>query len=390
VKDMMSQIQNRDKFSYDVDSDPLFQQALASSMNSGKQAMQDTIGQASALTGGYGSTYATSAGNQAYNAFIEDAYDNLPQYYQMAREAYQMEGEEMYKQFGMLSELDDKEYNRNIAAYDATYQHRNRLYDESYNQFRDNKSDLFAMANLQISEHGQRVSDAYNYYSAASDYADSMYEREYNSWLDSVNMAWKEIEIFNNDAIADRDYNYTVDWNNKMHDYQVGRDKVNDAFKERELALDEKLTNAQIAKMNSSGSGGGGGGGGGGGNPATSKIPSQISSQAAKFKDNDARAEYLDGMVNSGYITQEQADYLYETYLPSGTKAYNERTYTVEDKGGWNWGGGIDKNAKVKDEYDNSYKLGDLWTEASKTMGKDEAEAWLIQLQKDLGISWRN
>jgi hypothetical protein len=48
-------------------------------MNSGKSAMQDTIGQASALTGGYGSTYATSAGNQAYNAFIEDAYNNLPE-----------------------------------------------------------------------------------------------------------------------------------------------------------------------------------------------------------------------------------------------------------------------------------------------------------------------
>ena len=40
------------------------------------------------MTGGYGSTYATTAGNQAYNAFIEDAYDNLPQYYQMAMEAY--------------------------------------------------------------------------------------------------------------------------------------------------------------------------------------------------------------------------------------------------------------------------------------------------------------
>ena len=98
VKAMIDKIMGREKFSYDVDTDPLFQQALASAMNSGKQAMQDTIGQASALTGGYGSTYATTAGNQAYNAFIEDAYDNLPQYYQMALEAYQAEGDEMYRQ----------------------------------------------------------------------------------------------------------------------------------------------------------------------------------------------------------------------------------------------------------------------------------------------------
>ena len=85
----MTQIQNREDFEYDVDKDPLFQQALASAMNSGKTAMQDTIGQASALTGGYGSTYATSVGNQAYNAYIEDAYNNLPEYYNMALQAYQ-------------------------------------------------------------------------------------------------------------------------------------------------------------------------------------------------------------------------------------------------------------------------------------------------------------
>ena len=210
VKAMLDKIMNREKFSYDVDKDPLFQQALASAMNSGKQAMQDTIGQASALTGGYGSTYATSAGNQAYNAFIEDAYDNLPQYYQMAMEAYQMEGDEMYRQFGMLSELDDKEFNRNVTAYDATYQHRNQMYNEAYTQFRDSKSDAYAMANLQLNEHGQRVNDMYNLYSATSNQADKMYEREYNSWADSINNAWKEIELYNSDAWADKNFDEGV------------------------------------------------------------------------------------------------------------------------------------------------------------------------------------
>lgn len=199
VKDMMSQIQNREKFSYDVDADPLFGQALASAMNSGKSAMQDTIGQASALTGGYGSTYATSAGNQAYNAFIEDAYDNLPQYYQMAMEAYQMEGDEMYRQLGMLTDADDREYNRNLTAYDATYQHRNQLYNESYNEFRDSKTDALNSANLQLSEHGQLVSDAVNYYNTSSDYSDTLYEREYNKWADEVNQAMKWADMLNSD-----------------------------------------------------------------------------------------------------------------------------------------------------------------------------------------------
>ena len=244
VKDMMDKIMNRDKFSYDVDTDPLFQQALASAMNSGKQAMQDTIGQASALTGGYGSTYATTAGNQAYNAFIEDAYDNLPQYYQMALEAYQMEGEEMYRQFGMVSELDDKEYNRNVTAYDATYQHRNQMYNEAYTRFRDYKTDAFAMANLQLNEHGQKVSDAYNYYNAYSDYADTVYEREYNKWTDDINLAMKYAEMLNTDAWANKNFdegvrqyekNYaqTEDHFNKNLDFQNTWNEKNMAFEDK-------------------------------------------------------------------------------------------------------------------------------------------------------------
>ncbi len=210
VKSMMDEILNREKFSYDVDKDPLFQQALASAMKSGKQAMQDTIGQASALTGGYGSTYATTAGNQSYNAFIEDAYNNLPQYYQMAMEDYQLEGDEMFRKFGLVSELDDKEYNRNVTAYDATYQHRNRAYDEAYNMFRDEKSDAFSMANLELNEHGQRVSDAYNLYDAASNQEDKLYEREYNSWLDTIDIAFKVAGMQNSDALANKNFDEEV------------------------------------------------------------------------------------------------------------------------------------------------------------------------------------
>lgn len=210
IKDMMSQIQNREKFSYNVDADPLFQQALASAMNSGKTAMQDTIGQASALTGGYGSTYATSVGNQAYNAFIEDAYNNLPQYYQMAMEAYQAEGDEMYRQLGMLSDADATEYGRMIDAYNATSQYRNQAYNEAYSMYRDNKSDAFGMANLQLSENQQILNNAYNSYQASTDYANTMYEREYSSWADKVSQATNMAGMLNTDWWNTKEYNEGV------------------------------------------------------------------------------------------------------------------------------------------------------------------------------------
>lgn len=380
VRDMIDKIMNREKFSYDVDTDPLFQQALASAMNSGKQAMQDTIGQASALTGGYGSTYATTAGNQAYNAFIEDAYDNLPQYYQMAMEAYQMEGEEMYRQYSMLSTEDDKEYNRNVTAFDATSQYRNQIYNEAYTQYRDGINDAFAMANLQLNEHGQRVSDATNYYNATSNYSDKLYQREYNSWLDSINNAWKTIELGNNDYWNQSNQDFQASESEKNRDWQTTESQkqrdwqTTENQKDRNFQASENAKNRAASKSSI-------------GSSPTSNIPSNISSKASKFETDAERADYLDSMVNSGYLTQDQADYLYESNMVNNQKPFNERTWVATSKGGLNWGLGIDKNGKVVDEYNNEYTLGDLWDEASKTMGVDEAETWIKKLQKELGIT---
>ena len=256
VQGIMDKIANREKFTYDVDTDPLFQQALASAMNSGKQAMQDTIGQASALTGGYGSTYATSVGNQTYNSFIEDAYDNLPQYYEMAMQKYQMEGDELYRQLDMYNMADDKEYNRNIAAYDATFNMRNRQYDESYNKFRDDKSDWFAKADLQLNEHGQRVSDATNYYNITADMSDSMYERSYNEWFDSVNKAMQYAQLLNSDYWNKMDYDQTEDHFNRNLEFQGSENQ-----KDRDLTVSENAKNRTSSSSSGTRTGSGGGNG---------------------------------------------------------------------------------------------------------------------------------
>ena len=153
VKDLIGQIQNREAFSYDVDSDQLFQQYLSSMMQSGQTAMQDTIGQASMLTGGYGSSYATSAGNQAYNQYIQGAYDNLPEYYQMALSQYEMEGENMYNLLGALSEADAQEWGRLMDEYTAFNNNANTLYDRDYAQYSDTMTTYKDLANMQQSEY---------------------------------------------------------------------------------------------------------------------------------------------------------------------------------------------------------------------------------------------
>ena len=339
VRDMMDKIMNRDKFSYDVDTDPLFQQALASSMNAGKQAMQDTIGQASSLTGGYGSTYATSAGNQAYNSFIEEAYDNLPQYYQMELEAYQMEGDEMYRQYGMLADADDREYNRNVTGFNSTLSYRNQIYNEAYGQYRDSKSDAFAMANLEISEHGQLVSDAYNYYNAASNYSDKLYEREYSKWADEVNMALKEVEMLNSDAWSEKNFDEGVRQYEK--NFAENQRQYNESLAEQKRQHNETMSYNWASLNQKRGSG--------------SETPTQtMMSNALKAYNEGGTAElkkYL-GSIPEEYDISGITDYVAE-YGDAWVADYdNFSGWEISDdtyNGGWlfglNWlGGGEDHN----------------------------------------------
>lgn len=137
VDELMAKIEGREKFSYDFNTDPLFQNALASAMASGQTAMQDTMGQAASLTGGYGSSYGTSAANQAYNDYIKGAYDQLPDYYNIALNAYNAEGQDLYNQLGMYQTADDTAYSRLANAYNANFQNAESIYNKEYSNYWD-------------------------------------------------------------------------------------------------------------------------------------------------------------------------------------------------------------------------------------------------------------
>lgn len=288
VEAMMQKILNREDFSYDVDTDQLFQQALASAMNSGKSAMQDTIGQASALTGGYGSTYATSAGNQAYNAFIEDAYNNLPEYYQMALQAYQMEGEEMYNQLGMFVDADNREYQRTYDAWNANFTNAESIYNKEYGAWQDSVNNAFQSANLQLNEYGTRLDANYNLYDVYRDEADTAYKREYQTWADEVSQAQQLVGVLNNDYWADTNF-----------DYQKGRDAVADAQWEKQYNESVRQFNETMAFNKSKASSGGGGGGGKANKKAPSESQMKKALDAYSDKGRDAFNEYMDSLPDT-------------------------------------------------------------------------------------------
>lgn len=109
---LYDQIRNRKKFSYDMGTDPLYQQYREQYQRLGRLAMQDTMGQAAALTGGYGSTYGEQVGQQAYNAYLQNLNDIVPQLQQQAYQRYQDEGTDLYNQYSLVKGREDTDYGR--------------------------------------------------------------------------------------------------------------------------------------------------------------------------------------------------------------------------------------------------------------------------------------
>lgn len=112
MEDLMSQYQNRDPFQYDINADAMYKQMVDRYVQQGKQAMIDTVGQSAALTGGYGNSYAQTAGQQTYQGYLQGANDMMPQFYQMALDRYQDEGNQMLNKYNLLANQEDMEYSR--------------------------------------------------------------------------------------------------------------------------------------------------------------------------------------------------------------------------------------------------------------------------------------
>ena len=112
LETLYDKVMNREKFSYDVAGDPLFQQYKNQYAQMGELAMQDTIGNAAALTGGYGNSWAETAGNQAYQAYLQRLTDKVPELYESAYGRYTQEGDDLQTQLALTSELYENDYQK--------------------------------------------------------------------------------------------------------------------------------------------------------------------------------------------------------------------------------------------------------------------------------------
>lgn len=116
LDDTINKILNREKFSYDLNGDAFYNQYKDKYTELGKMAMEDTMGMASAMTGGYGNSYAQSVGQQAYNAKLQELNDMVPEFYQIALDRYNQEGQDLFNEYAVLSAEEEKQYNRGASS----------------------------------------------------------------------------------------------------------------------------------------------------------------------------------------------------------------------------------------------------------------------------------
>lgn len=138
IQNIINSIKNREQFK----TDDVFQSDLYTTMReqaiqNGQKSMRDTMGSAQAATGGYGSTYAQAAGQQAYDNALAHFNNTTLDIYDRVYNQYLQEGQELYNQLNMYNNQDSINYNRyrdTVADYQADRNYYAGRYDSSWNQ----------------------------------------------------------------------------------------------------------------------------------------------------------------------------------------------------------------------------------------------------------------
>jgi hypothetical protein len=341
----------RDPFSYDFNADALYQQYKDRYMQQGKMAMQDVMGQAAAMTGGYGNSYAASVGNQAYQQSLQQLNDVIPELYQLAYNRYNQEGQDMLNAMGLLE--------------------GDRAFDYG----------------MHTDKYGRLVSDR-GYY---GDKANNLYGREYGEYMDALGIEQSEHKTA------------------QGYEYQLGRDSVADAqwqanFDEAVRQFDESqlvstgspIVNNKSDTIPNTGnlpSGDDWDNGGYSPDVVEKEVPDYVHTKAATFESNTALANYLDGLEGADVISPEQADALYAQYVDDNEKtSYKDMVgstngWTVVDDGGTNWLWGVDEDGIVKAPNGEQFSLDALVDKlVEEGMTRGQARDAVKALQKKLKI----
>lgn len=127
LESTLGQMNSHKPFTYDPESDPMYGAYRDLYVQGGRRAMEDTMGKAAALTGGYGNSYAQQVGQQAYDGYLQGLGEKLPELYGLALNTYTREEDALKNRYQALGDQEDREYKQYLDGLNSWMAEREYL-----------------------------------------------------------------------------------------------------------------------------------------------------------------------------------------------------------------------------------------------------------------------
>jgi hypothetical protein len=281
---MLNEILNREKFSYDVEADPLYQQYKTQYLREGDRSMRDTLAAAASGAGGMNS-YAVTAAQQANDYYAAQLGDKIPELYQLAYEMYLTDIDNQVRDLGLLQDMDNTQYGR----YRDTMSDWRNDRDFAYGQYRDNAADLKWGAEFDESIRQWQTDYERNALESDRNYNRDVYEsdRKYNRGV----YEWDTSFDYGKDRDAVKDQNDA--WDKALTILQNGGYPSDELLEAAGMSAAEanSIREAQtIVFTGGGGSDGTGGSGGSGGGDEPDDTPVFNNDNGSGFTEKHAAA----------------------------------------------------------------------------------------------------
>lgn len=363
IQDLIQGILNREDFSYDPATDPLYQNYRKQYTREGQRATADTLGQAAAASGGIPSSYATTAAAQAGNYYAAQMTDKIPELYQLAYNQYLNDYNMQLSDLGVVQGAEQSDYDKYLNELNQYNTDRAFDYNAWLDEYNMTKDQLQTAQGLEQLDYTKYLNELQQF--------NTDREFNYGQLLDEIDSQTRERQEDIDNALRAAefgDYSFLqdmgIDTSNNPADFErqytlaLLAAEYGDFSGLEALGITPSAQNLANFSRTASGStsrssgGGSSGGSSGGGSSSTGGSTGTSAASAAMQRAN----------ANQGRVTSE-ADW------NALVAAYGEDTLRAAGYTYAGSGGGSSSGDRSSSGEDSGYSLSDLNTNSVLQLG---------------------
>lgn len=363
IQDLIQGILNREDFSYDPATDPLYQNYRKQYTREGQRATADTLGQAAAASGGIPSSYATTAAAQAGNYYAAQMTDKIPELYQLAYNQYLNDYNMQLSDLGVVQGAEQSDYDKYLNELNQYNTDRAFDYNAWLDEYNMTKDQLQTAQGLEQLDYTKYLNELQQF--------NTDREFNYGQLLDEIDSQTMERQEAVDNALRAAefgDYSFLqdmgIDTSNNPADFErqytlaLLAAEYGDFSGLEALGIKPSAQNLANFSRTASGStsrssgGGSSGGSSGGGSSSTGGSTGTSAASAAMQRAN----------ANQGRVTSE-ADW------NALVAAYGEDTLRAAGYTYAGSGGGSSSGDRSSSGEDSGYSLSDLNTNSVLQLG---------------------